>query len=1126
MKRHLGIVMSLIALMTSANAYGFTVNYLSYKINADGNSVTVSKTIYTKYGDLTIPESVEYNSKTYSVTAIGSYAFSNCSGLTSVIIPNSVTAIGSSAFSDCNDLISVTIGNSVTEIGGSAFSSCSSLTSVTIPNSVTTIGYFAFASCTGLTSVTIGNSVTTIGQDAFEGCSSLTSVTIPNSVTTIGNGAFYGCNGLTEIDVENGNTKYDSRGECNAIIETASNTIIAGCKGSIIPNSVTEIGGSAFAGCTGLTSVTIPNSVTSIGGSAFSGCNGLTSVTIPNSVTTIGSFAFYGCSGLTSVTIPNSVTSIGIYAFQNCRGLTSLTIGNSVTSIGDQAFSNCSGLTSIKVVNGNPKYDSRNNCNAIIEIATNSLIVGCKTTTIPNSVTSIGSHAFGGCSGLTSVTIPNSVTTIGDFAFSCCTGLTSVTIPNSVTTIGDAAFMCCSGLTSVTIPNSVTSIGRDAFMDCTGLTIIVSHIVNPNDVALGSEVFYNVNKSQCVLAVPSGSVSLYEATDQWNSFKIKEEVLATAVNINKTSLCMAKGSTFVITATVLPSNATNKALNWTSSNTAVATVDQNGNVTTLSVGTTTIKATTTDGTGHSATCEVNVTVPVSSITLNQSSATINQSGTFMLTATVLPTNETNKTVYWSSSNTSVAYVDQNGVVTARAVGTATIWANTTDGTNLSASCNVTVVPDYTLSITPNVAHVRGNKKCISEVAVNMDNYRTPSGIQFLLTLPDGVSLAKDNDGYYDVWLDEGRKARNHTVQAESRGNNTYFVLISSPTNRTFSGNTGNIMHFKIEFEKYHSMAGTYNLKLSNIIIAEPNETQHSASNVQSALRLCYLVGDANADVMVNVADYVATANYLLGHDTGERFYTDAANAAYSDNTINVTDLVAITNIALELRAKEYRPSVEGFQLAPAATMPGEDYGVTADVTQRGGDRTVVSIAVNNDAPVAAMQFDLDMPDGVTLEAAEHGERAQGLSASVGTSLDGKARVIVSSFGTAAIESGNGEVLSLTLCGKAHEGELLRFDDVVMTERNLVEHGTVGDISVDLSRTTVVNAMSCDRVSIYGRGGAVIIESPVDGTAQLVRMNGASQNVTVTAGRNVYPVNATRGDIIIATFNGTTTKLQF
>ena len=212
---------------------------------------------------------------------------------------------------------------------------------------VTSIGEDAFYDCSGLTSVTIPNSVASIGDEAFYSCSGLTSVTIPNSITSIGNHVFCECSGLTSIKVESGNSVYDSRENCNAIIETATNILISGCNNTIIPNSVTSIGDFAFSDCSGLTSITIPISVTSIGKGAFSGCSGLTSVTIPNSVTSIGEEAFSDCSSLTSITIGYSVTSIGNYAFCDCSGLTSVTIGNSVTYIGEGAFYDCTGLTRI-----------------------------------------------------------------------------------------------------------------------------------------------------------------------------------------------------------------------------------------------------------------------------------------------------------------------------------------------------------------------------------------------------------------------------------------------------------------------------------------------------------------------------------------------------------------------------------------------------------------------------------------------------------------------------------------------------------------------------------------------------------------------------------------------------------
>ncbi|MCM1350162.1 MAG: leucine-rich repeat protein [Prevotella sp.] len=455
-----------------------------------------------------------------SVTDIGYHAFSRCSSLTSVVIPESVTSIGYHAFSGCSNLTSIEISNSVTSIAEGAFSGCSSLTSVVIPESVTDIGYHAFSECSSLTSVVISESVTSIGYYAFSGCSSLTSVVISESVTSIGYYAFSGCSSLTSIVVDENNKVYDSRDNCNAIIETITNKLIAGCKNTIIPNSVTSIGGYAFWS-SNLTSIVIPESVTFIGDYAFSGCSSLTSITLPfvgaelDGISNTHFGYIFGASSylVNSEYVPSSLkevvitggTSIASYAFSYCSSLTSVVIPESVTNIGDYAFSRCSSLTSIVVDENNKVYDSRDNCNAIIETITNKLIAGCKNTVIPNSVTSIAEGAFSGCSSLTSVVIPESVTSIGYDAFSGCSSLTSIVvdennkvydsrdncnaiietitnkliagckntvIPNSVTSIGGYAFWS-SSLTSIEIPNSVTSIGDYAFYNCSNLTSIV-----------------------------------------------------------------------------------------------------------------------------------------------------------------------------------------------------------------------------------------------------------------------------------------------------------------------------------------------------------------------------------------------------------------------------------------------------------------------------------------------------------------------------------------------------------------------------------------------------------------------------------------------------------------------------
>ena len=495
-----------------------------------GNSIT-GLTDYAKTNviELHIPSAIDDS----QITSIGDYAFRNCTSLTSVTIGNGVTSIGSRAFLDCTSLTSVyildiakwcgisfesssanplyyahnlylngelvtelVIPDSVTNIGDSVFEGCTNLTSVVIPDSVTSIGSYAFLGCTTLTSVYILDIAKWCGI-SFESSSAnplyyahnlylngelVTELVVPNSVTNIGESAFYNCTSLTSVVIPDGVTSIGNY----AFLDCTSLTSIT------IPDSVTSIGYEAFRDCTSLTSVVIPDSVTSIGYEAFRDCTSLTSITIPNSVTSIGGSAFEGCKSLTSVTIPDSVTSISDSAFEDCTSLTSVTIGSGVTSISDSAFEDCTGLTSVYISDiakwcsisfessfANPLYYAHNlylNGELVTELV------------VPNSVTSIGYYAFRNCTSLTSVTIPDSVTNIGDSAFSGCTSLTSVVIPDSVTSIRWGAFSDCTSLTSVVIPDSVTSIGYSAFYGCSSLTSVYYDGTNDEwaEISIGS----------------------------------------------------------------------------------------------------------------------------------------------------------------------------------------------------------------------------------------------------------------------------------------------------------------------------------------------------------------------------------------------------------------------------------------------------------------------------------------------------------------------------------------------------------------------------------------------------------------------------------------------------------------
>ena len=407
------------------HAFANTPWYYSWYSGQPDGVVYINQVLYTYKG--TMPENATVDVKV-GTTSIASNAFSGCSGLSSITIPEGVTEIGEMAFSGCSNLTSITIPESVTEIGGYAFEYCSSLTSINIPEGVTEIG--AFSGCTSLASITIPESVTSIRMFAFEDCSSLTSINIPENVTGIGQYAFSGCSSLTSIS---------------------------------IPKSVTKIGNNAFDGCTSLREVIIKdgNEVLSLEESYLSNEQGLfydcplesvywgrdldysyspfrylrtlISVTVGDKVTSIGEGFFYGCSGLSSITILEGVTEIGQAAFYDCSNLTSITIPKSVTEIGGNAFDDCISLKEIVFEDGGDTLNLGYNKRGNIRIGGEGLFYDCPLEKVHvgrnlsyEASRSYGYSPFYGKTTLDSLTVGTDVTEIGDYAFSGCTGITSI----------------------------------------------------------------------------------------------------------------------------------------------------------------------------------------------------------------------------------------------------------------------------------------------------------------------------------------------------------------------------------------------------------------------------------------------------------------------------------------------------------------------------------------------------------------------------------------------------------------------------------------------------------------------------------------------------------------------------
>jgi len=401
---------------------------------------------------------------TSSNTTITSSSYNNQkSTLISANIGNEATAIGNAAFSGCTNLTTITLPNGLGLIDSTAFYECTSLNGIIIPNNVTIIRGSAFKGCTSLSTLILGSRVSIIDNFAFENCSSLITLTIPASVTSIGSVAFGNCSNLTTLVISNGG---------NLVLSTLVFRYCTSLTNITIGNSLKILSNGTFLGCSSLNTINIPNHVTSISTQVFQDCSNLATVTIGTGVTSIGAYAFIRCTSLVNINIPNGVTIINDNTFYGCTSLTNVTIPDSVTTIQIFAFGNCSSLININVGASNVNLSSQdgilfNKNKTTIQIYPPG-IPGSYV--IPNSVTTIKIAAFASARLLTSITIPNSVKYIEGNAFGDCTSLTDVIIPNSVIGLGYSAFLGCTNLKTVTVSSNIPDIQNDTFSNCTSLT--------------------------------------------------------------------------------------------------------------------------------------------------------------------------------------------------------------------------------------------------------------------------------------------------------------------------------------------------------------------------------------------------------------------------------------------------------------------------------------------------------------------------------------------------------------------------------------------------------------------------------------------------------------------------------
>ena len=696
------------------------------------------------------------------ITEIAYKLFSNCTGLEEITIPDTVTTIKGNAFYECSNLSKVKLSENLTVIEADAFQECNSLQNIELPEGLSEIKDRAFYQCSNLKEIKIPDSVTKIEGSAFYECKKLQNVTLSKNLESLGSSTFGNCDGLTQIEIpkslERAGDDYFASYAPGAfsgcknlknVSFEAGTTVIAyklfsnctGLEKITIPDTVTTIKGYAFYECSNLKEIQIGNGLKEIGDSVFYECTSLQKVLFPDTVNSMGTSIFYNCINLTEVHLPNIRQNIMANTFYNCKKLTTINFPSTLTTIGDSAFYGCESLPEAILPSGLEEIESNafKNCKSL------------KKAVVPDTVSSIGSSAFYGCEALTDITLGSKLKKIDSQTFYGCIALPSIVIPYNVTTIGDSAFVNCTKLTQITVPRNTASIESNAFSYPRKMTMYGPSGCYAQTYANGKGIKYvaqDIHATSIRLDITNKTAEYYDEfqltatiapqnfTDAvtWTS---SNEDVATVSDTGYVEVCgvgtavitvtagnvkaactvtvpqlidwiefdedeieLKSGETYQLRPDISPSNATNKKLKYTSSDTKVAEVSASGLVTAKSEGEARIRAAATDGSDEYAVCYVTVTgkAKVTGITLNQTSATLGRGKKLALKAAISPSYASNKKVVWKSANTKVATVDGSGNVTAKAPGRTKITVTSAENSSYQASCTVTVPYNITYKL--------------------------------------------------------------------------------------------------------------------------------------------------------------------------------------------------------------------------------------------------------------------------------------------------------------------------------------------------------------------------------------------------------------------------------------------
>ena len=724
-------------------------------INYDGDEkdLTIPSEIDGKtvkrigYGAFAECKSIETLVIPDTIVAIGDYAFSQCSQLSEITIPYTVVALGQYSLAGCSSLTSIEIPNGISSISYATFFDCINLTDVVIPEGVKTIGGMVFGNCRALADIDFPTTLTSIGGNAFLNCTGLESITVPEGVTTLGSGTFQGCLNLSEINLPN---------TLVGIGQSAFQDCIS-LESIVIPESVTGIGYATFSGCSSLTDVNIPSQVTSIRNATFSGCSSLEELTIPSTITSLGENVFSGCVSLKSMVIPDSVTEIGASTFSNCSNLEEVTLSENITRIGASLFRYCDSLETVVIPNGvaavgDTAFADCMNLRSVtfpntIRNTENENIGSRIFSNSPKVVASVieGSvaHTYMRRNGYdftlitTGINLDKPELTLNVNESSKYVAILSpYTIANNTSLTWqssnpDVATVDANGVVTGISEGEATITARNSNGLSASSEVTVTNISAPiTNVSLNfSDLEIRKDSSQGLRATITPKETTDDKTLTWESSNPEVATVSstgvvtarrpgnaiitvrtsngltdtcniavisqiTSVHLNLTAITLDEGVSQTLRATINPSDTTDdKTLIWKSSNTNVATVDQEGKVTAVKEGVATITVTTVNG--RRAECKITVNkpsenIPIESVSLDKTTLTLEEQEAETLVATINPSNTTDDTTLtWKSSNPEVATVDQEGKVTAVKEGTTTITVTTVNGKE--ATCTVTVL---------------------------------------------------------------------------------------------------------------------------------------------------------------------------------------------------------------------------------------------------------------------------------------------------------------------------------------------------------------------------------------------------------------------------------------------------